>query len=969
MFTTRPLLTLAISVGLLNASEAVAQPSSPAQQAQAPQQQAPQQQSQRSAAPQIQKKPAAAPGSLSGKITTVDGTALPAATVTAVKIGSPHKRFETHTNSDGQFSFQNLEPGEWRISVSAEGMLATQEKTSITSGQKTDLNFELEDVEASDVVRVTSSRSLAHADRTTTDTQLGKRFLQEFGSGNNLRQDIQTAPGVVEDSVGNIITRGEHNAVNYELDGVVLPEAAGALNQAQFASPRSLQSIDVQVGGYEAKDGGGPLGAVVRMKSQPIPEKPTAVFGTQLGGPIQGGINYYLGGALSQNHNSLLNKIRIESSGTVYGTSLGIEAPVRRFARNGRANLNFLSKVEFTPTEKDRLRLTVGMNESFLGWPTSKISRQAGVRINEHDREDYAILGYRRLGEKYFDEANLSIVNAFYSQRLTSRNVFDPAPILVGEEPFIASTAATATRFNYIMSAQGDVRKRIGTHQFTAGFLSEIRPVRTRFSAFYYNADPALGIQSQQAQQAAQQAAIEETLATPASEEETTAANEAATAAQESAVAQAEEAGLAPEEIEAAGQSAFDASLAESESVRQSQLQVSAQAAAQTAAAENIVTPYGAMISPFTRTSVGPPFLGDTGNYKGFRYLQSAYIQDRWQPQNKFLRRLTIDAGVRVDVYHGVFGNTLPVANLMARSPGVQPFSLAPFQTQRVTDAQVSGRFGGAFALTKRTVLRGTFSQLFQPPPVDLFSTPPNLAEDPVNGIYPGTLRPLRATRGYVVDATVEQQIGPRFVARNTLFYKKLKNFGDSGVVQNTPLYNRLSLSNQEAYGIENRLELKPNRDGYGVHGFVSSTVAIANLRGLKSITGGIYEFEDEPVTTNYPDHDRRLQLVAGLGYRMKRGFWMLSDVQVLTGLKNGLDPLLFGPQPARTPPLTLVGLNLGYDMPKSDRPKPRALPSGFDVRIENMLNQRKPLNLGSPYQGTRFQLPLRVIAGMYWKV
>ncbi len=49
---------------------------------------------------------------------------------------------------------------------------------------------------------------------------------------------------------------------------VVLPEAAGVLQQSQPATPRSLQSMQVDIGGYEAHDGGGPLGAVVRMKSQ-----------------------------------------------------------------------------------------------------------------------------------------------------------------------------------------------------------------------------------------------------------------------------------------------------------------------------------------------------------------------------------------------------------------------------------------------------------------------------------------------------------------------------------------------------------------------------------------------------------------------------------------------------------------------------------------------------------------------------
>jgi len=921
--------------------------------------------------PQKPVAPASAqlPGSVEGKVTTIAGQPIIGANVDIVKIGSPHKRFEVQTDRDGKYSIPKLEPGQWKLSFSAAGMLASQERIVINSGQAVSANAELEDIEASDVLRVTGKRTLIHAEKIGTTTALDRKFLNEYGSGNDLRKDIATTPGVVQDSVGNIITRGEHNAVNYELDGVVLPEAAGVLSQSNFASPRSLDSVTVDIGGYQASDGGGPLGAVVRMKSRSTPDKPTAEFGVQMGGPVQGGINYFIGGPLSQKSNSILSKIKFQSSGTVYGTALGIEAPVRRFARNGRANINTLTKIDFAPTDKDRLKLTIGINESFLGWPTSKTSQRAGVRINEHDREDYVILGYKRLGEKYFDQANINIVNAFYSQRLTSRNVFDPTPILVGEEPFIGSTAATATRSNYVFSAQGDIRKKIHTHNVTAGFLSEVRPVRTSYSAFYYSADPALAVSSQQNQAAAQQAAIDATLATPASEAETAEATAAAAAAQQAAADAALAGGATEEDATAIGQSAADSTLAQLESDRQVLLQGSAQQAGQAALAATPVVPFGSLISPFTRVPFGPQFLGKTGNFKGFRYLQSAYLQDVWRPERGVLKRLTVDAGVRVDVYHGVFGNTMRVANLMAQAPGIQPFDITPFKSQSVTDAQVSGRFGAAYALTNTTAIRGSFAQIFQPPPVDLFSTPPNLTEAPVNGIYPGTLRPLRATRGQLVDASIEQQIGPRFVLRTNLFYKQLKNFGDSGVVQNTPLYNRLTLSNQEAYGVESRVDLKPARDGYGFNGFLSSTVSIAKLRGSKGVTGGVYEFAPEPSTVNYPDHDRRLACVGGFGYRQKSGFWTLSDMQVLTGLKDSLDQARFGPQPARTPVITVVGLNFGYDLPQDKTKAHRAMPYGFDVRIENMLNQRKPLNLGSPYQGTRFSLPFRVIAGINWKV
>jgi hypothetical protein len=38
-------------------------------------------------------------------------------------------------------------------------------------------------------------------------------------------------------------------------------------------------------------------------------------------------------------------------------------------------------------------------------------------------------------------------------------------------------------------------------------------------------------------------------------------------------------------------------------------------------------------------------------------------------------------------------------------------------------------------------------------------------------------------------------------------------------------------------------------------------------------------------------------------------------------------------------------------------------------VRVENVMNQMLPINLGSPYQGTRYALPIRVLGGLNWQV
>lgn len=841
--------------------------------------------------------------SITGKVLSSEGNRpIADAQVVLTQDGNEHKRFETESDANGLFHFNNIEPGNWHITTSAKEMLSHTQPVKLAGGEVQDLSLALDDIEPVDVLRVTGKRSLIHPEKIGSETNLDHRFIQEYKSGNDLKQLLESTPGVMNDSYGNIITRGEHNAINYVVDGVVIPEAAGVLQQTQPVSPRSLQSAQIDIGGYEAQDGGGPLGAVAHLKTLPILPKPNFTIGQQIGGPLAGSIYYNTSGAFSQNPASRLNRLRFDSSGSFRGSSIRIAPPTKTFANNRGADINVLARLEYLLTPRDTLRLTVAINESFLGVPTANLSRQFGVKQFQQDRQDYFTLSYKHKFAKFFDEFNLHLLNGFYSESFRSTNVFDPSPDFNADQPLL-SIAAHAKRFNYIFSAQGDLTKTaFKTHHLKTGFLSEVRPVKTSFQATYFNADYV-----------------------------------------SSALAQ----------NDALGQVA--------------QLQQDGDLDGANAINTNPF-PYGGIISPFTGQVAGPQMQGNIGNYSGFRYLQSAFLQDRWKPEKGFWKRLTVDAGVRLDVQHSVFGNAMRLAETLAQTPGVEQFSLKPFQTQRITAAQASGRYGLAFVINKNTVLRGSYSDIFTPTPVDYFLSPIPITGTIVNGVYQGTPRPLQPTRGKLVDVSIETQMGPRFVTRTNLFYKKLRNFGDSGVIGNLPIYNRLTNSAQEAYGVETRMDLKPAKDGYGFNGFFSNTVQVAYLRGTHGVSGGFYDYPEAPLP-KYPDHDRRYQSTLGLGYRGRSNWWVLGDVQVLTGLQNSIDKALFGQHSGRTPTLTMVGISGGWLVPEKFHKKYAYLPASFDVRVENALNQRLLANAGSPFQGTRYTLPCRVLAGCSWTV
>lgn len=852
--------------------------------------------------------------------------------VVLTKSNDPKKRLEVETGEDGKFAFNKLESGSWVLTVSAKDMLANTTPIILKSGEDKAVTVAMEDLEAVDVMRISGKRTLVHPDNIGSETSLDHKFIYQYKSGNDLRDIINSTPGVINDSFGNIITRGEHNSINYELDGVVIPEAAGVLQQSQLVSPRSLQSVKVDIGGYQASDGGGPLGAVTHMKSLPIEAKPNFMIGHQLGGPLAGSIYYTGSTAFSQDPNSIWNRVRIESSGQFRGNDYRLAPPTKNYVNDWGADVNSLTKLEFMATERDTFRITTSINDTYSQLPESKGSRNAGYHGSLSDQQNYVILSYFHKFQKYFDDLNFHIVNCDYGQEFHTSQNFDPYPNFNNGQP-LESLAVKAERFNYVFSAQGAITKTVHKeHHFKLGFLSEVRPERTTYNANYYNAD-LFGSLQQQAQAEGQVGSLQQQIYTANTQ----------------------------------GNPALASSL-------QSQL----------TGVNTNPFPFGALISPFTGQLGGPQFQGNVGRFHGLRYLQSAYFQDKYTPQNGFWKRLTLDAGLRFDMQHSYYGNALPLYETIAQIPGITPFSIQPYLAQVRTDSQVSGRYGAAFAVTKNTILRGSYSDLFMPNAGDYFLTPFQVVNvAPTNGVnaygvYDGTQRPLHATRGQLVDTSIERQFGPRFSTRVNGFYKYINNFGDSGVVGNLPLYNRLTNSAQDAYGTEIRADLHGSKEGYGFNGFLSETVVVAYLRGTKQPSGGFFTNPAVPIDISttpgfnaqkFPDHDRRLSSVAGVGYKTRQNIWALLSLQVLSGLQDERDPTIFGPHTARTPAIDNLSLSCGYTPSQKILKKYAYMPNSFDCRMENLLNQRVPVNIGSPFQGTRFNLPLRVLVGCSWQL
>ncbi len=85
------------------------------------------------------------------------------------------------------------------------------------------------------------------------------------GDNSQLNSVILQMPGVVQDSFGQLHIRGEHNAIQYRIDGIILPEGISVFGQT--LDPRLAQSVQLITGALPAEYGLD-TGGVVDIKTK-----------------------------------------------------------------------------------------------------------------------------------------------------------------------------------------------------------------------------------------------------------------------------------------------------------------------------------------------------------------------------------------------------------------------------------------------------------------------------------------------------------------------------------------------------------------------------------------------------------------------------------------------------------------------------------------------------------------------------
>jgi hypothetical protein len=162
-------------------------------------------------------------GAINGTVTDPSGGVVPNAAVKATEVatGIDHT---TTTSSEGQFAFQDIPLGYYRVTVTATGFPTyTVDKVQVAAGTIYTLQVNLKMAQATTTVEVSAGALTLDTTTTTQNMTISPDIVQDVPlNGRDFTQLIAIAPGYGGYSVGGFgsLNGTRPNQMNWQIDGV-----------------------------------------------------------------------------------------------------------------------------------------------------------------------------------------------------------------------------------------------------------------------------------------------------------------------------------------------------------------------------------------------------------------------------------------------------------------------------------------------------------------------------------------------------------------------------------------------------------------------------------------------------------------------------------------------------------------------------------------------------------------------------
>src|SRR5216683_3998801 len=171
-----------------------------------------------------------------------------------------HEVVRTRSHSAGQFEFNGITPGTYAVVVQKPGFNTATAIVTVTGNGAKPVTVAMASQEALSLAvtakRLDVARNGLSPETGSSVYRFGEKAIQELPQGTNTQMTgvLLQAPGVAQDSFGQVHIRGEHGEIQYRINGIELPEGISS-GFSQTFSPRLARSISLLEGALPAQYG------------------------------------------------------------------------------------------------------------------------------------------------------------------------------------------------------------------------------------------------------------------------------------------------------------------------------------------------------------------------------------------------------------------------------------------------------------------------------------------------------------------------------------------------------------------------------------------------------------------------------------------------------------------------------------------------------------------------------------------
>ena len=219
----------------------------------------------------------------------------------------------TQSDVDGRFTFAGITQGIYKIQAEKPGFQLGSSNITVSAGSETTTTITLAAQEALELPAIQVVAERLDKARNGLSPKTGGsvyRFnandvaAMPEGSNTSFNQVLLQAPGVANDSFGQLHVRGDHGNLQYRINGIILPEGITGFGQA--LDTRFAKRIDLLTGALPAQYGYRTAGVIeIDTKSQLEEGGRIDLYGGRHGtvnpsfeyGNTRGDLTYYVTGS------------------------------------------------------------------------------------------------------------------------------------------------------------------------------------------------------------------------------------------------------------------------------------------------------------------------------------------------------------------------------------------------------------------------------------------------------------------------------------------------------------------------------------------------------------------------------------------------------------------------------------------------------------------------------------------------